>query len=551
MDSTERIPKKGRRRWLWKWLGIVSIVFVATAIFVVRYAIGHAEPILRTRVIQTLSNRFNSKVELAGFQVSLLNGIEVSGTGLEVYGSKDPNAYQPGIQSLIQIREFRFQTTLRSLYRSPMHIDTVYVNGMVLNVPPAQNRQEMTRMGSRVGRLTIFVDKFICEDTRLVINSINPAKPPLEFAISNLKMKDIGRGLPFQFDATLVNPKPVGNIHSTGLFGPLQQDSPGDTPVQGDYSFSHADLSTIRGIGGMLSSIGEYSGTLDNIVEHGTTDTPDFQIASSGHSVPLHTEFHAVVDGTSGDTYLKPVKASFLHTSFTANGSVVRLTTGKGHDIELDVLVDHARIEDLLRLGVHTDPPVMSGPVNMKTKLSLSPGEATVAERLQLAGDFHVLRAHFANEKVQDKIDALSLRSQGRKKVPGEADDAPVDLQGVFDLKKGLLSFSLLHFLIPGTHVDMTGDYSLDGREFEFHGKARLDAKLSEMTTGWKSILLKPIDPFFSKAGAGTEVPIKITGTESEPHFGLDFHHKEKNESNVKKTDTLATRYERLQVAHD
>jgi hypothetical protein len=292
----------------------------------------------------------------------------------------------------------------------------------------------------------------------------------------------------------------------------------------------------------MLSSIGEYSGTLDNIVVHGTTDTPDFQIASSGHSVPLHTEFHAVVDGTSGDTYLKPVKASFLHTSFTANGSVVRLTTGKGHDIELDVLVDHARIEDLLRLGVHTDPPVMSGPVNMKTKLNLSPGKATVADRLQLTGDFHVLRAHFANEKVQDKIDALSLRSQGRKKVPGEADDAPVDLQGVFDLKKGLLSFSLLHFLIPGTHVDMTGDYSLDGREFEFHGKARLNAKLSEMTTGWKSILLKPIDPFFSKDGAGTEVPIKITGTESEPHFGLDFHHKEKHESSVKKTDTLSKR---------
>src|SRR5258708_24248901 len=147
MDSTERIPKKGRRRWLRKWLGIVFIVFVATAIFVVRYAIGHAELILRARVIQAVSHRFNSKVELAGFQVSLLHGIEVSGTGLEVYGSKDPNAYQPGIQSLIQIREFRFQTTLRSLYRSPMHIDTVYLNRKVLNVPQAQTRQVMNRIG--------------------------------------------------------------------------------------------------------------------------------------------------------------------------------------------------------------------------------------------------------------------------------------------------------------------------------------------------------------------------------------------------------------------
>ena len=99
--------------------------------------------------------------------------------------------------------------------------------------------------------------------------------------------------------------------------------------MQGDYSFNNADLSTIKGIGGMLSSTGQYSGTLGNIVVHGTTETPDFRIASSGHPVPLHTEFHAVVDGTSGDTYLRPVNATFLQTSFTANGSVVRVSAPK------------------------------------------------------------------------------------------------------------------------------------------------------------------------------------------------------------------------------
>jgi hypothetical protein len=276
---------------------------------------------------------------------------------------------------------------------------------------------------------------------------------------------------------------------------------------------------------------------------HGTTDTPDFRIASSGHPVALHAEFDAVVDGTCGDTYLKPVKVFFLHSSLTASGSVVRLRNGKGHDIELDVFLNRARIEDLLKLGVRTDPPIMTGPVDMKTKLSLSPGEATVSDRLKLAGDFHVLRAHFANEKVQGKIDSLSLRSQGRKPSREQnGEDVPVDLQGVFTLGDGLLSFSFLHFLIPGTHVDMTGDYSLDGREFDFHGTARLDAKLSQMTTGWKSILLKPVDPFFSKDGAGTEVPIKVTGTESEPRFGLDFHHKDEHDSTVKKTDTLSKR---------
>jgi hypothetical protein len=238
------------------------------------------------------------------------------------------------------------------------------------------------------------------------------------------------------------------------------------------------------------------------------------------------------------------VNATFLHTSFSASGSVVRVSTPHGHDIELDIVLRGARIEDLLDLGVRTDPPIMTGAVEMKTRLSLPPGDANVADRLKLAGSFHVPRSHFTNEKVQSKLDYLSLVSQGKPKAAREhpEENVPTDLQGDFSLKDGLLSFSFLHFLIPGTHVDMTGVYSLDGQTFDFHGKAKLDAKLSQMTTGWKSVLLKPVDPFFRKDGAGTEVPIRITGTQSEPHFGLDFGHKEEHEETEKKTDTLSKR---------
>jgi hypothetical protein len=138
----------------------------------------------------------------------------------------------------------------------------------------------------------------------------------------------------------------------------------------------------------------------------------------------------------------------------------------------------------------------------------------------------------------------LSLRTQGKPKEAqdGVEENVPVDLRGVFTLGDGSLSFSLLRFLIPGTHVDMTGEYSLDGRTFDFRGKARLDAKLSQMTTGWKSILLRPVDRFFIKDGAGTEIPVKITGTESAPHFGLDFHHKDEGQAGEKNYDSAAKR---------
>ncbi len=542
--AAPQTPKKAGRTLPWKWLGLVALILLASGTIGARLVIDRAEPILRARVIETLSDRFDGKVELANFDVSIMNGIEVSGAGLKIFGATDPNPYEAGVQALIGVQEFRFHTLLRSLFRSPMHIDTVYVRGLELNIPPKGDRREMTAMGSKTGKMKITVDNFACENTRLIINTSTPGKAPLEFAISDLKMKDIGRGEPLRFNATLVNPKPVGNIHSTGLFGPWQKDSPRDTPVQGDYSFTDADLSTIKGIGGTLSSAGEYSGTLSDIVVHGKTDTPDFQIATSGHAVPLHTEFHAIVDGTSGDTYLRQVNATFLKSSFTASGSVLRMSVPKGHDIELDVVLDHAQIEDLLKLGVRTEPPIMKGPVEMKTRLSLAPGDASVADRLKLVGTFHVPRAYFTNEKVQGRLDSLSLRSQGKVKQAQEHDveNVPVDLQGAFTLRDGSLSFSYLHFLIPGTHVDMTGAYSLDGQTFDFRGKAWLDAKVSQMTTGWKSILLKPVDPFFSKQGAGTEVPIKITGTESAPHFGLDFGHKDEPANVGKNSDTARKR---------
>ncbi|MGA7375326.1 MAG: AsmA-like C-terminal region-containing protein [Candidatus Sulfotelmatobacter sp.] len=525
-------PKTTGEKHRWALLGIILCLFLAAGAVAVRMVTDRAEPILRARVIQSLSNRFQGRVELKSLGVSVVKGLEVYGGGLEVYGATDPNPYEAGVQPLISIRKFHFHTGIRNLFRPVVHIDTVYVNGMELNIPPKESRRAFTsKMKSQTRKMSVIVDKFVCQDTDLLINNSNPEKAPLEFAISDLKMKDIGAGLPMHFDATLVNPKPVGDIHSTGLFGPFHEDDPRETPVQGDYSFSNADLGTLRGIGGILSSTGKYEGTLSEIVVNGETDTPDFQIARSGHPMPLHTEFHAIVDGTSGDTDLAPVNATLLHSSFTATGSVTRMRNQPGHDIELDVVVEHAQIQDLLRLGVRTDPPVMTGPVQMHTRLSLVPGDADVADRLKLVGNFDVSDGHFTNGKVQSKLDSLSLRTQGKMKEAqkNEAEKVPTDLRGVFTLKGGLLSFSLLHFMIPGTHVDLTGDYSLDGRTFDFHGTARLEAKLSQMTTGWKSLLLKPVDRFFSKDGAGTEVPVRITGTESEPHFGLDFGHKDEH----------------------
>jgi hypothetical protein len=520
-----------RGRWV-AALALLTIV-VGAVVGIARY---RAQPILRSTVIQTLSTRFKSKVELEAFHVSFSRGLLVSGKGLRIFGDTDPNNHEPGVQPIIEIGQFRFGLKLAEFLRSPMRVDTVYVSGLRLNLPPREDRSQMQRMGAQDGKIRIIVGTYIFEDAQLVINTLRPGKLPIEFNIASLKMTRTGANAPLRFEAELTNPKPTGTIFTSGYFGPWQADTPRETPLSGGYSFPHADLSTIKGLGGILSSKGKFDGTLERIAVDGSTDTPDFRLAICRRPVPLHTDFHAIVDGTSGDTYLRPVRAKILNSWLTAKGSVVSQKNPRGHRVKLEVTIEKGQIDDLLKLAVRSDPPILSGGVQMKTIFDLAPGEDDVADRLKLAGDFVVSGADFSDEKVQNKINSLSLRSRGKPKLASGivSDSARSDLNGTFDLAGGVISFSQLQFRVPGTVVALTGKYSMDGSDFDFRGTARMDATLSHMVTGWKALLLKPVDPFFSKNGAGTEVPVRVNGTKSAPHFALDFGHKVDNRADTK-----------------
>src|SRR5262249_57488820 len=95
----------------------------------------------------------------------------------------------------------------------------------------------------------------------------------------------------------------------------------------------------------------------------------------------------------------------------------IRVKGPQGDQIDLDVRMSRGRIEDLLRLGVRTEPPIMTGPIRLKTKLNISPGQGDISDRLRLAGSFQVPAGHFTNEKVQTRIDDLSLRGRGESKL--------------------------------------------------------------------------------------------------------------------------------------
>jgi hypothetical protein len=514
-----------RRRGLLGWLAIGALLAVIVLAAIGEIMMHRALPILKGRIVETLSTRFNSKVELDTIDVSVIKGLEVSGGGLRIFAPDDVVA-AGATHPIIAAKQFSFHVNLRGLFLKPTHVGTVYVTGLEIRIPPRQMRAAGVSSPHHSNKITVVVDHFLCENSDLIIGNGNPAKEPKHFALDRIELWSIGPDDPWRYDATLVNAIPRGNIHAAGTFGPWITESPGDSSVNGHYTFDHADLNTIKGIGGTLSSVGDFRGQLNRIAVTGTTQTPDFSLDSANQPMPLTTGFRAVVDGTTGDTYLNPVNARLGRTPITCTGSVVNIR-GQGHVIDLDVNIPNGNLQDLLALTIKTRPVYLTAQIVTHAKLHIKPGPESVAQKLSVKGAFTLHQIHFTNPKVQDKVDGMSLRAQGRpaEAKPG-APDVASQMTGDFDLDRGRINFDKLDYTLPGAKVQLTGIYSLNGEQFDFHGKVRTEAEVSQMVSSWwKQLLLKPVDPFFRKNGAGTEVPIKISGTHNEPKFGLDFGH--------------------------
>ena len=127
------------------------------------------------------------------------------------------------------------------------------------------------------------------------------------------------------------------------------------------------------------------------------------------------------------------------------------------------------RIEDLLQLGMKTEPPVMRGIVTMKARLHIPPGKVRVAQKLGLAGNLSIQNVEFNNAHVQDRVDGLSLRAQGKPKdVKGaETDNRPEvssQMDVTFSLSNALMTMNSLKYQIPGAKVN-DGWRLLDGRQ--------------------------------------------------------------------------------------
>ena len=510
-----------RLTWLTKHHGrrgvVAALILAVITAAVVLSMATRLTPHVRDRAVAALNDRFQSEVELEALQVSVFPRPEVSGEGLRLRhnGRRD-------VPPLIKIDSYSASAGLAGLLTSPLSLRTVELDRMEITIPPGGVKDDSppARETAANKRSRLVIDRIVSREARLEIVPRDRSKLPRVFEIHDLVMRGLGDEGGASFEAVVTNPTPRGTVTTRGHFGPWQRGDPGTTPLRGDYVFKDADLDTIKGISGRLSSTGSYSGALERIEVKGETDTPTFAVDLAAQPVHLKTRFHAIVDGTNGNTVLQRVEARLLETRIVARGSVLRAEDVKGRKTELAVTIDNGRVEDVLKLAIKNTKPLMTGRLRLDTSFLLPAGDRDVIDKLELEGSFRLEQARFTNVNVQERINTLSRRGRGQSEGAGPG--VVSNLAGRFTLRNAALRFSHLTFSVPGAIVQLAGSMDLKADTLDFAGHLLLDASLSETTTGMKAVLAKAAQPFFRRPGGGSKLPIRVSGPFTKPEFGLD-----------------------------
>ena len=549
-ESSERRPRRLRNLLLFG-LGIVIALSAAIGLT----ARPRLEHWLRTTVIATLEKRLDSHVELRSISIELGPVTRISGGPLTIRHRR-----RLDVAPLVYLERFETTMTWRELVRRPRRVDTVTLTGLAIAIPPspaegqprfpksektstepppadaagvavretapapAQAPEPVSEepVGAEAERAppAVIIGRITADAATLTILPRDIRKYPRRFVMHRLTVRDITTTVPMAFETVLENPQPRGRIETNGTFGPWNVASPAQTPLAATYRFVDADLSTIKGIAGIVQSAGTYGGVLERIEAVGTTTTPGFDLKAGGRPLPLSTRFTVIVDGTNGNTYIQPAEALLgAHTPIRVTGGIVKAEDRRGRTVDLAMTITDGRLEEVLALVVD-GTPAMRGHVGVVASLLIPPGPVPVVAKMVLEGRFTLTRTTFTSRGVQAKLDELSRRAQGR---PGDAEVARVvsAFNGRFRMADGVIRFPALTFNVDGARVDLSGTYTVRGQGLQFDGRIRLQAGVSQMIRGKRRWLLRPFDALFRRDGA-TEFPIHIRGTVEHPVFGVD-----------------------------
>src|ERR1700735_1770534 len=263
-----------------RWLTVVVVIFVLGIVALV--ALGPAiKTEIRTRTEAYLRARFQSDVQFSHFDIYLFPRprITIDNLRLRLKGRTD-------VPPLIQIQRVSFTASVPDVLRQRYTIENVQLDGLRIHIPPKGSGARPRIEGTDVDlakKYPVLIKEIHATNGLISILRDDPKKPSRDFPIQSVLVENFSFDNAATFHAQLTNPVPKGEIDCTGTFGPWVPDEPRHTPVDAKFTFSDADMGTIKGLEGTLQSSGKFSGPLDFLNVAGTTETPNFMVRMRGH----------------------------------------------------------------------------------------------------------------------------------------------------------------------------------------------------------------------------------------------------------------------------
>src|SRR5438477_104525 len=448
---------------------LVTIAVVLISLTIVGgVLLHHYWPFSETSVRNNLSDAVSANVRFGSFhQKYFPPGCVAENVVFERPGSSEP---------LITLHKLTVQAYPGALLHK--HVSLIRADGMHVILPASGSPTNDSSGEHRI------IDRLVADDAVLEIQRKTPHQN-LRFVFHKFTMNYLGGTGPVSFSAVFDNPMPAGLIRTSGQFGPWNTSAADQTPISGKYSLENADMSVFKGIGGILSSTATFRGTFRQLDVEGSTQSAEFEVSKTHHTLPLKTDFDATVNAFVGDVVLNQVKAKFGRNDILAHVAIGRGENGKRAAI-LDLRCDRGRIEDVFYPFIHSPKSPLAGDVSFTMKVTIPSGHKPFLQKLDFSSNFEIHNAVFTREKTQERLNKIGGNS--RQKNPTETLS---DFQGTVALAGGVAHFSYLSVHDQSAVATFHGSYSLTDERVAMYGNLKTAASLAKTTSGISAVFAK------------------------------------------------------------
>ncbi|HWD99210.1 MAG TPA: hypothetical protein VG345_09240 [Bryobacteraceae bacterium] len=395
-------------------------------------------------------------------------------------------------------------------------VGEIDASGFHLTAGPANS---LSMSGGSLG-----LSRLVAENGSIEIVSSEPGHEPFPINIHKLVLTGAGGSHP-KFQIAAAGMRPPGEFQAEGDIDRSRSNSLKMAGVSGRFHFNKVDLGVFGGISGTLDASGRIGGTIQQLRWDGRAVAPDFQVSGSAHRVRLESAYNVLLRTSDATADLQHIQVSFNRTVLSAQGRVSKEPSHAGKTLQLGVKVDRGRIDDLLLLFSGRPRPGMTGSVRIDANVVLPPAPPKFLSRLKLDGSFEIRNALFTNPATQSPLNYLSESADGEKK-PEEREDGrqiPGVIHGAVHDSAGIARLSGIRYFAAGVNATVGGEFNIVSKAVDLRGVLATTGKLSDGTTGFKSILLHVARPFLAIHSKGkiTTVAFTIQGAASHPVLSL------------------------------